>query len=363
MEFVITISQAFLYVCFSVLLGSFLLLIVPNDYRPNLKISKKVLLICAITLPIFAFIPVLNVILYMSPRFGFLDSFKLVLTTYTVGTAWDFTLLLSIVLILHIIMVRTLEEKTIASLGTVLTIGLILTIAWSSHAGALDLWMGIISDFLHLTAISVWVGILLIIGWCSNNHQRWREFLNWFSFVAFGCFVTTAISGLLLMDVIVDEYISSWMISYGQGLLLKHLFLLPLIFYALVNSFIVKSKIAKDPLFNPIPWIRIESFILLTIFTITAAFSQHAPPHGNYLSNEAVSPLFRLFHDDIITSSNTIGFVVNGNTVAFFFVSVLLIGLMIFALLKKLPIVISFLLSGLLVMSVYLMLMVTIVIR
>lgn len=363
MGIVVIISQALLYLFFSILVGSFILLLVPSKHRPDIKISKRLLLMSAIAIPILSFLPVLESILYIAPRLGFLESSKIVLTTYTVGNAWDFTLLASIVLVLLISLTRFPEKGVFAYLGAFLTFLLILTIAWSSHAGAIDPIMGIISDFLHLAAVSVWVGILLIIAWCSTNQKNWLEFLSWFSMVAFGCLIATALSGLFLMEVMVDGYIDSWMVSYGQGLFLKHLFLLPLVFYALVNGLIVKYKLSKDASFNPVPWVRVEGFILLTIFTITAIFSQQSPPHGHYLTNDAVSPLFRLFHADFINSSNTIGFVVNLNTVFFFFLSILCIGLLVFSVFKKASILVSFLLSCLFVSSLYFMLMVTVVIR
>ena len=153
------------------------------------------------------------------------------------------------------------------------------------------------------------------------------------------------------------------MVSYGQGLLIKHLFLLPLVFYALVNSFIVKYELSEGKSFNPIPWVRVESLILLAIFTITAAFSQQSPPHGNYLTSDAVSPLFYLFHADTFHFSNTIGFVLNSNTVIFFFLCILFIGLIVLSYIKKASIMVSFLFSCLFVISIYSMLMVTVVIR
>ncbi|MEK5441184.1 copper resistance D family protein [Fredinandcohnia sp. FSL W7-1320] len=306
MDLLIIISQALLYLSFSVLVGGFILLLVPNEYRPDIKFPKRLLFICAIMLPVYAFVPVLDIVLFLAPRLGFLDSLKIVLTTYTAGTAWDFTLLGSLLLVFLIAFTKSTEKVSFAYLGTFLTFGSILTVAWSSHAGALDQNIGIISDFIHLVAVSIWVGILLIVGCFSTNHNNWLTFLSWFSWVAFGCLVATALSGLFMMDVIMDGYIDSWMVSYGQGILVKHLFLLPLLFYALVNGFIVKYKISKDATFNPIPWIRLESFILFAIFTITAIYSQQPPPHGNFLTNDAVSPLFRLFHDDIIDAGNTI---------------------------------------------------------
>ncbi|MEG0261278.1 MAG: hypothetical protein RR651_15550, partial [Lysinibacillus sp.] len=101
----------------------------------------------------------------------------------------------------------------------------------------------------------------------------------------------------------------------------------------------------------------------LIIFIVTAVFSQQSPPHGNYLTNDAVSPLFRLFHADFISATHTIGFVVNLNTVLFFFLSLLFVGLMVFSFYKKASILISFLFSCLFVSSIYLLLMVTVVIR
>ncbi|MEH7235432.1 copper resistance D family protein [Bacillus sp. JJ1562] len=362
MDLFIIISQTLLYLSFSVLVGGFILLLVPNEYRPGIKFPKRLLLICAITIPVYTFVPVLDIILFLAPRLGLLESLKIVLTTYTIGTAWDFTLLGSLLLVLLIAFTKTNEKASFAYLGTLLTLGLILTVAWSSHAGALDQNIGIISDFIHLVAVSIWVGILLIIGWFSTNHNNWLKFLSWFSAVAFGCLIATILSGLFMMDVIMDEYVDSWMISYGQGILLKHLFLLPLLFYALVNGFIVKYKLSKDATFNPISWIRLESFILFTIFTITAIYSQQPPPHGNFLTSDAISPLFRLFHDDIIDVGNTIGFALNLNTICFFFISILFFILMVLSYFKKASIIISFLFSCLFVTSIYLMLMVTVVI-
>ncbi|RDW16153.1 copper resistance D family protein [Oceanobacillus chungangensis] len=362
MDIIVIISQALLYLCFSILAGSFLLLLVPSSYRPNIKIPKYLLLISAIILPVFAFFPVLDSILFIAPRLGLLESFKIVLTTYTVGTAWDFTLIGSVLLVLLISLARPKEKDTFAFLGTVLTFGLILTVAWSSHAGAMEPITGIISHFIHLTAASIWVGVVLIVGWCAINHNNWLKFLSWFSKIAIGCLTATAISGILLTNVMVDGYTDSWMVSYGQGLLIKHLFLLPLVFYALLNGLIVKYKVSKDITFNPIPWVRVEGLILFVIFTITAIFSQQSPPHGNYLTNDAVSPLFRLFHDVIIDSSNTIGFTVNLNIVYFFFLCISLVGLIILSIYKKASIMITFLLSCLFVMSIYFMLMISVVI-
>ena len=61
-----------------------------------------------------------------------------------------------------------------------------------------------ISHTTHFTAVSVWVGILFVVSWFSKNHSNWLNFLKWFTPVAIVCFVSTIITGLILMTVVVD---------------------------------------------------------------------------------------------------------------------------------------------------------------
>lgn len=363
MDMLVMISQALLYVCFAILAGGFLLLLIPSTYRPDVKISTDYLLISAILVPILAFMPVLDITLFIAPRLGFAEALQTVLLSYTVGNAWDFTLMVSALLVLVIALMRSKEKRISAFIALLLTFGLMLTIAWSSHAGAMDPIKGITGHFIHLAAISIWVGVVLVVGWCATNPTNWLKFLSWFSKVAIGCLVATALSGFLLMDVMVDGYTDSWMVSYGQGLLIKHLFLIPLVFYALLNGFVVKYFLSKDAAFNPIPWIRLEGIVLFVIFALTAFFTQQSPPHGNYLTDDAVSPLFQLFHGGIIDFSSTIGLTINLDIVYFFFLALILVGLMLLSIYKKASIVVTFLISCLLVVNVYIMLMISVVVR
>lgn len=355
------ISQVLLYFSVSVLVGSFILLLVPNRYRPDIHFSKRLMLISAIFIPVCAFFSVLDIVLYIAPRLGLLESFTIVLTSYTVGAAWSFTLLASIFLVLLIIFTYSTEKKSFAYFGTFLTLGIILTVAWSSHAGAMQPSLGIISDFIHLLAATVWVGILLIIALFSKNNQNWLAFLDWFSIVAFGCLTATFLSGIVMSDILMDGYVKSWTISYGQGLLVKHLFLLPVLFYALINGVIVKYKLRKDDSFNPIPWVRLESFLLFIIFAVTAVYTQQSPQVSS-LTNETISPLFRLFHGTIIDGVQSVGFAVNAYTACFFIIAVLFLGLMALTY-KKASHLASFFFSCLFVLSAYIMLMVSVVLR
>ena len=65
------ISQALLYLCFALTLGSFILYLVPNTHRPDIHVPKGALMMATGGIAIFSFFPVLQLILYLSPDIGF----------------------------------------------------------------------------------------------------------------------------------------------------------------------------------------------------------------------------------------------------------------------------------------------------
>jgi putative copper export protein len=50
------------------------------------------------------------------------------------------------------------------------------------------------------------------------------------------------------MTVVVDykDYMNSWMLPYGQALLIKHLLIIPLIIYAFINSVFIRRELKKE---------------------------------------------------------------------------------------------------------------------
>ena len=90
-----TITQALLYLCFALSLGSFILYLVPNTHRPDINVPKGVLMTATGGIAIFSSFPVLQLILYLSPDIGFAQTLQSVLFTFEVGKAWIFTYILS----------------------------------------------------------------------------------------------------------------------------------------------------------------------------------------------------------------------------------------------------------------------------
>ena len=95
MLFIGIISQALLYLCFALSLGSFILYLVPNTHRPDIHVPKGALMMATGGIAIFSFFPVLQLILYLYPDIGLVQTVKSVLFTFEVGKAWIFTYILS----------------------------------------------------------------------------------------------------------------------------------------------------------------------------------------------------------------------------------------------------------------------------
>ena len=158
----------------------------------------------------------------------------------------------------------------------------------------------------------------------------------------------------------VKDYTNSWMIPYGQTLLIKHLLIIPLLVYATINSLLIKKKLIKEVDFDPRPWTRIESIVILLIFSTTAALGQQSPPHETVITNDGVSKLFFMFYQGKFYPEMTLQMVVNSNSLFLMILAVLLLVLIILTFKKKVSPVLSFFLSLLFVISSYLSLILSI---
>lgn len=357
-----TITQALLYLCFAVLLGSFILSIVPNTHRPKINVPKGVLMIASGGIAIFSFFPVLQLVLYLAPDIGLAQTMQSVLFTFEVGKAWMFTYILANVLFIFVIWFDYRNNALYAYIGLAFTFIMILAIGWSSHASSYDQVWGFFSHTIHFTAVSVWVGILFVVSWFSKDHLNWSNFLKWFTPVAVMCLVTTILTGFILMTFVIEfeDYTNSWVLPYGQSLLIKHLLIIPLLVYAMINSLFIKKKLKKDIQFNPRPWAKMESIIILLIFSATAAMGQQSPPHETTVTYDGVSKLFTMFYQGQFQPGMTVQLGFSPTIFSLIVLAVLFIGLIIFSFIKKAPAIMSFSLSVLMVLCVYLSLILSI---
>ncbi|WP_313892364.1 CopD family protein [Psychrobacillus sp.] len=359
-----TISEALLYTCFALLMGSYIFSLIPTGFKPDVVVSRSTKHIAVIGIALFSFMPLINILTFLYADYGLSQSLQSVLLTFEVGKAWLFTFILTIILGLFIFFFDHKNSKAYSIVGCVLVFLLILGLAWTSHARAVYGWQGFITHVLHFAAVVIWVGLLLVASWFSKNKDNWLRFLSWFHLTAIGCFVIISITGLVLMSYTMEltDYPNTWMISYGQSLLIKHLLIIPLIGYAFINGILMKRKLRAHSDLDPRPWTKIEFVLILLIFAATAAMGQQSPPLNlaSILNFEGISPLFGQFYTGPVNADITVQLAFQGYGLLLVGLAVIFLVLSILSFFRKMHPLFSFIMSVLAVISSYLGLMLSV---
>ncbi len=355
------ISELMLYLCFSILTGTLIFALIPNHKKPTLVVQKRWLQLAILGIVLFSAMPVVQVVMYFYDGHSLLQIFSNVVNNFEVGRSWSFILLLSIFYYFFISVFPVQHKRIYTIIALAFLFSLILAVGWASHSASLSKWVGFTSHIIHFSAVSVWVGILFVVSWFSKDTKNWVLFLKWYSPTAIGCFTLTLISGLLMMSLVVEltDYANSWLIDYGQALLIKHLFIIPLLIFAFMNGWLIKRLLKNNRHFNPKPWVKGESLLLLFIFSATAFLGQSAPPHDipSTLQTNGVSNVIQYFYSGDIENISQVQLSLSGLGLIFMLLASVFLVLLIFSFTKKTPAILSFLISFFFVLSVYFSLM------
>ncbi|WP_299089366.1 CopD family protein [uncultured Metabacillus sp.] len=270
----IPITEYITYMLFSYLTGHVILQFIPVDKKPAIQVSKSSLLLSVLGIIIFTFFPVLQVISYFSTE-GFLSlRAYAILTEFQVGISWLYGSFFAVFLW----MVMYVEgSKYLQAFFLFL---MMISLGYASHSASLDLVPGLFSHSIHFLTITIWVGVLIHIGWLAKSIEDWHGFLRWFTPLSIVLFLITTVTGILLMFFVFHprDYANAWVLPYGQMLLLKHLSIIPVLMFALVNG-ILSRKAKVDSTFDAKKWIQAETVILMIIFFITGVLGTLTPPH------------------------------------------------------------------------------------
>ncbi|MCM3597976.1 hypothetical protein M4D55_19615 [Metabacillus idriensis] len=294
----VPVTEFFLYILFSFLVGHVALQFVPESNKPNIVVRKPVLLLATLGIIVFSFGPVLQVILYFSESVGLgLTAFS-VLTKFQVGIAWIFTGFIATFLWMTIYVEGS---KYIQAFWLIL---MILAVGYASHVASLSFWSGFVTHSLHFTVITLWVGILIQVSWFSKEAKNWAAFLKWFTPFSIGLLIVTIVTGLILMFFVVTpkDYTNSWVLPYGQMLLLKHISIIPVLLFAFINGVLAK-KSYSNPLWDPKPWIRTESISLFLVFFFTGVLGTLSPAAHDVATTfktEGAAPLVEFITGSVI---------------------------------------------------------------
>ncbi|WP_157294619.1 MULTISPECIES: copper resistance D family protein [Bhargavaea] len=264
-----SLSDFFLYIVMAVLAGAITLKFIPESRRPVAQLGRRTEALLAAAIPLLGVAPVIQLTFLLAPegyRFrGFLD----IATGFRAGHS--FLALMAAALLLAAVL-RFGLSRFIQALLILAAFG---AIAYGSHSATIDETAGLIAHGVHLTALSVWAGILFHVAAKPDAIPDWRGFLKWFTPTAAGLMAVMIATGVFLMLLVMkaEDYASSWILPYGQMLLLKHLSIIPLLAAAAINGFIAK----KDH--PPAWWLRMESLMLLFVLFFTSVMSKLSPPH------------------------------------------------------------------------------------
>lgn len=289
------ISETLLYICFAFVSGAVLLSLVPAAHRPTIRINGSLLFNAVIGIAVLSFVPIIKNTIFLTQFAGpFWDIIDDVLIDLEFGKAWVWMFILCTLFLALITFRDPARYPSSNWIAAIITLGLLFSYGWASHAAGLAESWGFLAQSFHLIAVSVWVGILIAAGWFADRYEFWLRFLRWFHPLAAISVLVIVGAGFVMMAYIVPDYTNSWIVSYGQAMLIKHLLFVPVIAFGLLNGFLLKSKLRRNPTFDPRPWFRAESILIVLIFAATAFMGMQQPPHDDPENPQPLAPS-RLF--------------------------------------------------------------------
>ncbi|MCY9696158.1 copper resistance D family protein [Paenibacillus alginolyticus] len=287
------VSEALLYVCFAILTGVSVLALVPENKKPRYQVSDNALTWILLGIVILSSLQIIKLIIFYKVNLDYDLKYLTftVLGDYNVGKAWFMTVIAAMAM-LYLLGLKQSPKvmKYKWKIIPMLTVIQLVIFGYASHSASIYGWAGFASQTAHFMSAMVWIGVMIVIGWCTSEMRNWEAFLRWFTPMAIVCVIVTLGAGFLLMSRLSPDYVNSWITSYGQAMLIKHLLIVPIIALAFINSFLLRKKTSKT-----LSWLRVESIVVILLLAVTAFMGQQAPPHDDLKELLDESPPSNLF--------------------------------------------------------------------
>lgn len=326
MFYLTILTETFLYLCLAFLAGSFLIRLLPATSSIKIKVSSNLQLAAISGIALFAFIPLIQLITHIAKRTSLGSGFETVLLSFRVGNAWLFLFIICVLFSVYIAFVKDTSSKQTAWTGIIFTSLVAIGIGWASHAGAFQGFSGVVTHAVHMLAVSGWIGTLIMVSWFAPKSIDWLRFIKNYHPFALICFAIVVFSGILLAQFTVDfrQYGNALLVSYGQSLFLKQLFIIPLLLYAIFNGVWMKRRLQADTAFQVQPWIRVEFFIILFILLLTGIMNEQSPPLHieNLIKHGGYAPILNMFYEGSMNGVR-IGLALEGSV--FFFIGLAIV--------------------------------------
>ncbi|ACS99809.1 copper resistance D family protein [Paenibacillus sp. JDR-2] len=293
--------ETLLYLSFAITAGYLLLEFIPGGLKPEVLVPVRIIQLAAIGIPIFSFASIVRtsvILMDFAPQMSFAEVLLIVLNDYSFGRAWIMSFILGSALFM-VISFNGLKHKSSKWVAAGIWICMVLVHGYASHPAALSKTWGLLAQTIHVGAVSVWLGILILVAWFRKGSWNWRAFTRWYTPLSIACMTLIVIAGFVMMSIIIEVgYINSWGINYGEALLLKHLLFIPLILLAFMNGFLTKIYANGQNERSLQSWLKAEGLVALFILITTAFMGIQEPPHETESEEPVPSPLFKLLHNE-----------------------------------------------------------------
>ena len=294
----IYLFETLLYLSFAITGGYILLQFIADQAKPALKVPFSLFQYAILGIPLFSFVSMIRTALILqdfTADLSFLHVLLIVLQDYAYGNAWVWNLIICTVMYMITVMGHLERKWTKWALAVTWT-GSVLAHGWASHPAGFSATWGFLSQSVHVGAVSLWLGTLILVAWFTKGSWNWNAFVRWYTPLSISCMALIIAAGFVMMFYIVDGYLNSWGINYGEALLLKHLVVLPLLLLGFMNGFLTKLTENGTQARRLQWWLRAETFIALAVLMITAYMGVQEPPHEGELEDPSPSPLFVWLH-------------------------------------------------------------------
>lgn len=264
------------YLVFALLTGGILLHMAPKRVQSGLNLKLLDLSWLALCIPVVTFIPLWDVFLSQGSESSNLFQWERFIQ-WNLGQAWLASLILSIALCYCLR--HDNGSSWVKGISIVLLFLVFVAESLVSHPAVVHGFKGMAGHLIHLCAVSVWMGALLVSAFFIRGPREWMLWLRWFTPIAVISVLAVSASGLWLVPMVTTSYVGGWGMTYGQLLLVKHVLFFGVLTFAIVNSFFLRRKLRLQPGYEPQSWLKAEGCLALFMFVITAWMSNQPPPH------------------------------------------------------------------------------------
>ena len=151
-------------------------------------------------------------------------------------------------------LVKVKARRALVPVLWLLSVVLLVSLAWISHAAATAHPLGLLGDVLHLCAAGGWIGGLVpLVIFLTRAHASFSlgetvaPVVRRFSTLSLSCVSVLVVSGISNSWLLAGSIYALFTTSYGRLLLLKLTFFAILVGFGARNRFVIKTKLLKAP--------------------------------------------------------------------------------------------------------------------